>query len=154
MRRKSKLLRAVVDTNLFVSGLIIKRGLPYQLVEAFRTGVFTLLVSPTLTREYERVLSEERFLQRYGLTQAEVADFLFLVDTTAFMVTPRQRLPVPVRDPKDEKILAAALGGQADCLVTGDDDLLALRDHPKLKTLKIVTVREFLERLPQQRDRS
>jgi predicted nucleic acid-binding protein len=52
-----------------------------------------------------------------------------------------------VRDPNDEKVLAAALGNRAGYLVTGDEDLLALRDDPRIKGLRIVTAREFLETL-------
>ena len=53
-------------------------------------------------------------------------------------------LPVHVRDPKDAKILALALGGNADYLVTGDDDLLVLNGDPRLGKLQIVTVHTFL----------
>jgi hypothetical protein len=54
------------------------------------------------------------------------------------------RIPVDVRDPKDAHILAAALGGDADYLITGDDDLLVLRDDSRLSRPDIVTVVEFL----------
>jgi predicted nucleic acid-binding protein len=70
-----------------------------------------------------------------------------LLDALAVPVTPRRRLPVHIRDPKDERVLAAALGGRADYLVTGDDDLLVLNGDPRIRTLKIVTVREFLDLL-------
>ena len=61
---------------------------------------------------------------------------------TRVVLTPT--LPIPVRDPKDEKILAAAIGGRAAFLVTGDKDLLVLRGHPDLGVLRIVTAVEFL----------
>lgn len=54
-------------------------------------------------------------------------------------------LPVSVRDPKDEHILAAALGGEADYLVTGDQDLLVLAGDPRLGSLQIVTVAAFMD---------
>ena len=49
-----------------------------------------------------------------------------------------------MRDPKDEPILAAALGGGADYLVTGDADLLIYRGDSRLGSLQIVTVHQFL----------
>lgn len=49
-----------------------------------------------------------------------------------------------LRDPKDVHILAAALNGGADYLVTGDDDLLEHQNDPRLGTLRIVTVARFL----------
>lgn len=146
MRSQGGLVRAVVDTNLFVSGLILKQGQPYQLVEALRQGAFVLVLSESLLEEYRRVLARQRFTQRYGLSPQEVTDFLTLL-ATAQRATPKRHLPVRVRDLKDEKVLATALGGQADYLVTGDEDLLTLDGHPKLPNLRILTVRRFLELL-------
>ena len=53
-------------------------------------------------------------------------------------------LPVHCRDPKDDMVLACALGAQAAYLVTGDADLLALDGDPALGRLRIVTPRQFL----------
>lgn len=55
-----------------------------------------------------------------------------------------EKLPVHCRDPKDDKLLALAMAGKADYLVTGDKDLLCLNAHSALKSLKIITVKEFL----------
>ena len=87
------------------------------------------------------------FARRYGLTGERVAPWLLLVDTLGVVTALRRRLPVHVRDPKDDHLLAAALGGQADYLVTGDRDILDLRGHPGLKFIQIVTVLEFLDAL-------
>lgn len=54
-------------------------------------------------------------------------------------------ISIKVRDPKDQEILATALGGKADYLVTGDEDLIVLKDSNKLGRLKIVGVKEFLK---------
>jgi uncharacterized protein len=153
MTNDAESVSAVVDTNLFVSGLISKRGAPYQLIEALRAGAFTSVLSGVLREEYWRVLPRRTFAEKYGLTPEDVADLLLLVDMSAHMVTPQIALPVSVRDSKDEMVLAAALGGKADYLITGDGDLLALRDDPSLEGLRIVTVREFLEVLQHRPDR-
>ena len=47
------------------------------------------------------------------------------------------------RDPEDRHVLAA-VGGKVEYLVTGDNDLLVLRDHPAVAPLRVVTVQEFL----------
>jgi predicted nucleic acid-binding protein len=62
-------------------------------------------------------------------------------------VKARSSLPIDVRDEKDERVLEAALGGRADYLVTGDNDLLVLAGDPRLGALRIVTARAFLELL-------
>ena len=147
MKRRSGLARVVVDTNLVVSGLILERGVPSELIAALRAGRFLLVISEPIRLEYERVLARPRFATKYGLTGAEVASFLSFLDTVAVRVAPRRRLPVSVRDSGDDIILAAALGGRAEYLVTGDADILALRDDPRLRGLRILTAREFLATL-------
>ncbi|MGH2459695.1 MAG: putative toxin-antitoxin system toxin component, PIN family [Chloroflexota bacterium] len=144
MRSGKARVGSVVDTNLIVSGLIRTGGTPYRLVRACRDGLFELIVSAPPLAEYERVLTRPKFSGRYGLTAEDVAAFLAFVRMSGVKVTPRRRLPLQVRDPKDEPILAAAIGGRADYLVTGDDDLLVLRDDPRLKRLQIVTAADFL----------
>jgi predicted nucleic acid-binding protein len=59
-------------------------------------------------------------------------------------VVPAPTLPVAVRDPKDEPILAAALGGKADYLISGDDDVLVLSGDPGVQPLRIITPRASL----------
>jgi putative PIN family toxin of toxin-antitoxin system len=135
---------AVVDTNLAVSGPLFKRGPPYQLIQAMYARRFISVYSDALLDEYRGVLARPHFAERYGLTPAEVAAFLIVITTSGRRVTPLRPLPVAVRDPKDEKVLAAALGGQADYLTTGDEDLLELAGNPKIGKLKIMSVREFL----------
>jgi putative PIN family toxin of toxin-antitoxin system len=147
MPSRPKRSRVVVDTNLLISGTILKRGQPFSVLEAWRQGRFTLLISSEQRAEVEDVLHRPKIQQRYEISLEEIVTLLHLLDSTASRPKTRRRLPVHVRDPKDDQILAAALGGKAEYLVTGDDDLLALRDEPRLRSLKIVTAREFLEAL-------
>lgn len=139
---------AVVDTNILVSGLLRRQGQPRRLLRAWYNGAFTLLVTPTLRAEYERVLARPRLRVRHGLDPAEATALLVLIDLTGVLVTPTLALPLTVRDPNDEMVLAAALGGAADYLVTGDADLLVLAGDPRLGALQIVTARAFLNALP------
>jgi putative PIN family toxin of toxin-antitoxin system len=138
---------AVVDTNIFVSGVISKRGNPAALIERWRRGDFTLLLSPPLYLELDEVLRRPKFTERYGATQEEIAALLDLVRVQGRQVSPRKRLPLRSRDPKDDKFLAAALAAKAQYLVTGDDDLLVLDGDIRLGGLRIVTVGTFLELL-------
>ncbi len=147
MPSASKLPRAVVDTNLFVSGFISQRGAPYQLLLAFHRGLFLLLISSEQWAELQEVVARPVIVRRAGLSPAQITDFLFVVRVQGIPVPLAGRLPVEVRDPEDEHVLAAALGGKADYLVTGDEDLLVLDGDSKLPGLRIITVREFLDLL-------
>jgi uncharacterized protein len=138
-------LRAVVDTNVFLSGLIVERGNPFNVLEAWRAGRFVLVSSPELFQELERVLSRPEFARRLGAEL--IAGTIRLVGNRADAAETLGDLPVEVRDPKDEMVLAAALAAGADYIVTGDQDLLILEGDESLGHLRIVTPRVFLEEL-------
>jgi putative PIN family toxin of toxin-antitoxin system len=128
-------LRAVIDTNLFVSGLISRYGQPQRLIVEFRRDAFSLVISEQLRSELEEVLQRRKLRLRYGLTAEETAAFLLLADAKAAKVDPSGSLPIVIRDPKDAIVLAAALEGNVDYLVTGDNDLLVLDGDPSLAVL-------------------
>jgi putative PIN family toxin of toxin-antitoxin system len=136
--------RVVVDTNIFVSGTILKSGNPYQLVLRWKAGAFTLLLSAEQREEIAEVLQRPKIRDKYGLSNEDVADLVFFLDTRAEPVTTDIDLPLHARDPKDDMLLAAALAGGASYLVTGDADLLVLNGDSRLRGLKIITVRAFL----------
>jgi putative PIN family toxin of toxin-antitoxin system len=142
-----RLPRVVIDTNLFVSGAITPQGLPHQLLQAWLKGAFTLLISAEQRAEVQEVLSRPEIARRYNLSEESREQLLFLIDTLALQAPLRQRLPIHVRDPKDDHLLAAALGGKADYLITDDEDLLTLDRDPKLPNLRILAVRPFLHLL-------
>lgn len=108
-----------------------------------------LLISPELISEVKEVLERPRIGAKYSLTVQEISDFVARLQRTAEPVVPLDPLPVRSRDPKDDKFLAVALGGAADYLLTGDDDLLVLDGDPALGSLRIITVRAFLDLLEQ-----
>ncbi len=101
-----------------------------------------LLISDATETEIAEVLVRPEIQEEYHLTTAEIEETLRLLHTDAQKCTPAAVLPVSLRDPKDEKILALAIGGQADYLVTGDKDLLVLK---KYAGGEILTVAAFLQ---------
>jgi putative PIN family toxin of toxin-antitoxin system len=151
MAGDNKSHRVLVDSNIFVSGLITARGNPFLLLEALRAGQFTLLISDAQRAELADVLSRPRLAERFGLTTEARDAILTLIDTIGLRVSPPS-LSVNVRDPKDQVILASAVGGQAEYPVTGDDDLLVLDGAPALGSLRILTPREFLQILSQEQE--
>ena len=135
--------RAVVDTNLIVSGVILARGNPHALLAAWREGAFHLIFSTKQYVELVDVLSCPKLVERYGLEADELAA-LFDGLSAIPRIESIAPLPLIVRDPKDEFLLATALAADATHLVSGDNDLLVLKGDPRLGALQIVTVIEFL----------
>jgi putative PIN family toxin of toxin-antitoxin system len=136
-------LRAVVDTNVFVSGTISPGGRPRQLLHSWYEGRFFLVLSADHYAELADVLGRSSIVKTYDVPETTLHQLLTALADT-HKADPLPASPFELRDPKDEMLLAAALGGEADYLVTGDKDLHAVAGDPRLGTLQIVTISEFL----------
>lgn len=114
--------RWVLDTNALISRLLLPTGVAARAVDhALARGV--VLVSEETMNELAEVISRPKF-DRY-LSVAERVQFLRLFGGVARMVNITHRVAA-CRDPKDDKFLHVALNGEAEAIVTGDRDLLAL----------------------------
>jgi putative PIN family toxin of toxin-antitoxin system len=138
------LLRVVLDTNVYVSGTILARGTPFQVLEAWRQHVYILVTSEAIIAEIERVLRYPRIRDRYGVREADIGRLVVSLRADALVVPGECVIPPTCSDPDDDKFLACALEAQADCIVTGDPDLLTLGDYRGIVLLK---PHEFLARL-------
>lgn len=135
-------VRAVLDTNVLVSALIFRGGVTATLRQGWQNNAFQPLVSQPTAKELIQVLAYPKF----KLTPADQEELL--ADYLPFCLAiqlPTELPSIPeCRDPFDRPFLHLALVGQADYLVTGDRDLLSLRDH---FACPIVRVEEFFEML-------
>lgn len=115
-------MNAVVATNVFISGVFFA-GMPRRLYLAWTQGVFIGVLTPEILDEYRRVAVA--FLNRGYDVQIEEALDLALQHSLMIEAEP---LPAPLcRDPNDDMFIACAVAAKADCIVSGDRDLLALR---------------------------
>ena len=136
-------MRAIVDTNLLVSGLLW-RGNPHTLLERVRDGTLTLVSSPTLLAELAEVIARPKFDAILIASKTSRERSLAEIHALAEVITPAP-LPEPVcRDPDDDEVLALALAAGVDCIVSGDLDLLDL--HP-FQNIPILTAAQALQRL-------
>ena len=124
-------LRVVLDTNVLVSGLAYPASVPGRIVSAWRQGGLEVVLSHYILDELVRVLPQ---LPRISMTPGEIRDladsFIFLAD----MVEPGGAPDKDLRDPADQPVLLTLLAAQAQYLVTGDKDLLALADRYPILT--------------------
>lgn len=146
---KNKKIRVVLDTNLIISAALIPQSLPEQVFQSWLKGFFDLLISKEQLEEI-RATSKKGKLAGYQLFSERIEELIQNLEFAAELVKPvaETDLPVHSRDPKDDYILAVSLGGKADYLVTGDEDLLVLSANPGLGKLEVVSVRQFLSALP------
>jgi putative PIN family toxin of toxin-antitoxin system len=133
--------RIVLDTNLFVASLFNRRSASHRLLELAREGRVRMLWSEPVKRELVRILGN---VQR----AARRDDYLSEVLAALFHEENKVADPPPVRmvaeDPEDDTLLACALGGRADMLVSNDRHLLELGS---CEGIPIVTPGEAVRRL-------
>lgn len=134
-------MKIVVDTNVWVSGLLWK-GSPARLLRLAESGRIDIWSSDAIIAEFERVLGYKRIqqqLQKLQLDQSEVMKF-----AQSLMVVVEQPIIISGRiatDPDDDIFLSCALTAGAQYLVSGDRHLLNLREW---HSIQIVTVNDFL----------
>jgi putative PIN family toxin of toxin-antitoxin system len=139
------MLRVVLDTNLFVSSLLVKSGLPAKAIDAWRERKYLLITSPVLIAEIVNTLSYERIRRKYLITDEDVRQLISLLEEDALIVPGQIEISEVIpNDPDDEQVLICAIEGRADLIVSGDHHLLELEEY---KGISIVTARQFLEKL-------
>lgn len=136
--------RAVIDTNVLVSGLISGQGPPRRIVDAWLDGQFLLVISLYQVGDLHHVLTYPRIASRIRLEEAELELLLAALLSQAEVVPGVLQLPGVTRDPKDDVVVSCAVGGQADFIVSGDQDLLVLEAY---EGVRFVTPRDFVELL-------
>jgi len=136
-------LRAVLDANVYVSAYVRPEGPPGQSVERFLRGrVFELVVSAEIAEEVLGALSYPK-VRRSARTKVEPALWFEDLVMLAEFVTDQSIEPVS-QDPDDDKYIAAAIEGRASFVVSGDPDLLDIKEH---RGVRIVSPRAFLDLL-------
>ncbi len=135
-------IKAVLDTNVLISSLIASQGNPHHIFAAWKKGKYTLVISDYLLQELHHVLTYPRIAKRLPMSEAELAVILMAFAEKAEIVTVTDNLPGITRDPKDDPIVACAVAGQADYLVSGDQDILVLGAY---EGIQMVTPAEFVQ---------
>jgi putative PIN family toxin of toxin-antitoxin system len=135
-------LRAVVDTNVFLAGLLNADGGAAKITRAFRDGEFELVVTHDVFDEYVRVIH----LFDNDVPAHKSEDLLELVFEKAVKVKPSAPRGL-CADEDDEKFLSAALAGHADFILTKN------RKHfpTTVSAVQVVNVREFLREIERRR---
>ena len=141
------MIRAVVDTNALVSGIISPMGAPAEIIRRWQLGDFLLITSPALLDELQRVLEYPRIVKRLGWSKEERGQFIESLKTLTLITPGTLSLPGITRDPKDDPVVACAVEGEAEFIVSGDQDLLVLGTYQQVR---MVTPRDFVALLEAQ----
>lgn len=130
-------MRVVLDTNVLMSAIFVG-GMPGRILDAWKNGSVSLVLSPDIFEEYLRVGEELR--RKHG--ELELVPLLSLIAARSELVDAEDLDPPVCRDPDDDKFLSCARVGRARALVSGDDDLRSLGEW---EGIPILSPRDFVE---------
>jgi len=129
-------VRAVFDTNIFISAFAIPGGRAETAVLKAVEGDVHLVISRAIIHEVLDVLA-----RKFDRNPEELARTAVYLSELAEVVTPRRRLKV-LHDEPDNRILECAVAGKADVVVTGDQAMLRLGAY---REIRILSLKDFLE---------
>ena len=135
-------MKVVLDTNVLVSGLMFPGGVPGRIVEAWFDARFDVVSSREQLEEIARVLAYPKIRRIPGWDDRRIELFVEGLYLNTVMMQLEPATFAGLRDDSDLPILGALVSSAADIVVTGDQDLLALRNR-----YPIETPAEFLWRL-------
>ncbi len=139
MKRKP---RAVVDTNVIVSGIISGNGYPARIVEAWLCGEFEAVISKRLQEEVNEVFNRLKIKKRPDYSPKDVKKILGTLFNKAEKIKPKSFDIDISLDAKDHFLLELAVSAKADIIVSGDEELLGCVDY---KGIKMMSPKDFYE---------
>jgi len=130
--------RVLLDTNILISAFVYG-GKPEQALRLIFEKGFILVTSSILIGELTRTL-----LNKFKVSLSDVLAIEKVINETFQIVYPSQTIKV-VRDETDNRVLEAAVAGRCDYLITGDKDLLILKEYRGIKIIKPAQFLKILE---------
>jgi putative PIN family toxin of toxin-antitoxin system len=136
-------VRIVLDTNIWISGLLLPESNAGEVVSEWKNGHFEVVTSSPVLQEIIQVLDYQKIQKRLRWTAKEKDNFLSLLNfyTEVVPITNIPTIEVNL-DSKDMMVLITLIISNADYLVTGDADLLILKEK-----YPIITLAEFCKKL-------
>ncbi len=133
-------MRAVFDTNVFISALMVPGSQAERALRLARQGRLDLCTSVAILTETARKLRE-----KFDQSEEDIRDALKMISRTAQVFKPSLRVNV-LKDVPDNRILECAVEARADLVVTGDRHVLKLKKFHDIPILRLV---DFLRMFPE-----
>lgn len=132
------MIKVVLDTNVYVSGILF-RGKPRDVLDLAIQGKIQVFISPDIISELKEVLLRKKI----GFSPARVNFIMREIESITTLVIPQKKYTAVPRDSGDDIIIDCAMESKAQYLVTGDDDLLSLKSY---KSIAIINPAGFIEK--------
>jgi putative PIN family toxin of toxin-antitoxin system len=132
-------MRVVIDSNVIISASLIQNSTSAKVVRTIE-NLHIMIVSEAIIEEFSRTILKSKFDKYFKPLDTRI-EIISRYSNKAEWVVPEHNITI-CRDPKDNKYLELALSGKADCIISGDSDLLILNPF---ENIPIVTPKEFLD---------
>ena len=129
------MIRVLPDTNIIISS-VFWRGNPYEVVRKGILGEYLLVTSAEILDEVV-----DKLRNKFQFPEESIQELIDILMTYCHIVEVTSKFDV-VRDKKDNKIIECAFDDKVDYIVTGDPDLLVLKEF---RGIKLVKAKDFLE---------
>jgi|SRR3989344_6784805 len=117
-------MKIVLDTNIYIAAALNDSGYSEDILKQIsKSAAFTLIISDEILLEIENKLSS-----KFHWVQGDIDRFITKIRNFSVSVEVNEKLSVVKRDPEDNKILECALSGQANLIITLDQDLIKLKN--------------------------
>ena len=116
------MIRDVLDTNILISGIFWK-GLPQRIVDLASADEIESITTQEILEEVKAVL------ERLDVPLQKIEEIIKDIMSYSRLIAAKKVVVKDLRDFKDVKIIACALSAQADYIVTGDKDLLVVKEY-------------------------
>jgi putative PIN family toxin of toxin-antitoxin system len=130
-------MKIVIDSNVFVSSFFWG-GHPREVFERVINGFDELYITDEIIKEITSVMNSSKF----DVNSIEVEDYTRIIEKYSKNIIGKNIQKSISRDKSDDKILQCGLDGNVDYIVTGDKDLLVLKEY---ETIKIINPKDYLE---------
>jgi uncharacterized protein len=121
-------VRLTLDTNIFIAAFVA-RGACHELLEHCERH-HEIISSEFILNEFETKL-----LRKFKVPPSKAAEATALIRLRCMVIVPTQLRELACRDSDDDWVLATAVKGECACIVTGDKDLLELREYAGIQIL-------------------
>jgi len=138
------LILAVLDTNVLVSALCLPGSLPAELLRRWLAWEFILILSESILAELADVLARPKFARRYAMTPEKAQAFTGILWELATVVPGEMVVEAVPADPRDNHVIACAVEGGANIIVSGDRHLKDMGAFDAIRILSPAQFRDFL----------
>ncbi len=146
------MIRIVIDTNVFLSGILTPNRAPAQLLELVLSGKIKLAISPQIIHEIQRVIKYPgiiKLMKKRKIASEELEKAIFRMLRVSYITPGVVEIQGVAAGPADDMFLACALESQAEYIVSGDHHLTDLKEY---QGIRIVPPAEFIRLEPDLRE--